>query len=218
MYRDAAASKPNCPAGLLGALGEALGGERVEPEDLAAYLFALLSTPSYRERFADEFADKEVRVPLTADAALFAEVVGLGRKMLWLHTRGQRLGEGRSAFPECDVILIEPVGEIPESLADIEYDEAEHLLWIGDGCIAGVSAEVWNYSVSGWQVLRHWLGHRTARGRPEPGGAADSTTSAPIAGMMPGRTSCSISSASSLVRSNCSRTRTLSWIASLPAS
>jgi Type ISP C-terminal specificity domain len=49
----------------------------------------------------------------------------------------------------------------------IEYDEAKRRLVIGSGYVEGVSPEVWNYEVSGKQVLRQWFSYRKAnRERP----------------------------------------------------
>jgi hypothetical protein len=44
----------------------------------------------------------------------------------------------------------------------IEYGEAKRRLLLGSGYVEGVAPEVWNYEVSGKQVLRQWFSYRKA--------------------------------------------------------
>ena len=49
----------------------------------------------------------------------------------------------------------------------IEYDAAKRRLLIGRGYVEAVPVQVWNYQVSGKQVLRQWFSYRKAnRKRP----------------------------------------------------
>ena len=49
----------------------------------------------------------------------------------------------------------------------IEYDGAKRRLLIGSGYVENVAPEMWNYEVSGKQVLRQWFSYRKAnRERP----------------------------------------------------
>ena len=169
LYRDEAATKPNITAGLPTAIGKELGITRPKPEDLAAYVYAVLSSPRYQERFAEELKTPGPRVPITVDPDLWSEAVSLGKELLWLHTFAERFqdsGDGRGAY----VPVVPGVGwsrsvtQMPESMADISYDADKELLDIGDGQVSGVQAAVWGYSVSGMQVLKKWLGYRTAKG------------------------------------------------------
>ena len=65
-------------------------GRKVTPEDFLAYVYGVLAQPAFTERFADELGTREIRVPMTKDAALFSQVRDVGAKLLWLHTYGQR--------------------------------------------------------------------------------------------------------------------------------
>ncbi|MEZ5080030.1 MAG: type ISP restriction/modification enzyme [Thermoleophilia bacterium] len=89
LYRDRRGTDPNVTRGLLEALTDVLGVE-IEPEHLLAYVYGLTGTSAFTDRFADEReAAGRCRIPITADAELFDEVVALGR-LLWLHTWGRR--------------------------------------------------------------------------------------------------------------------------------
>ncbi|MFC5426059.1 type ISP restriction/modification enzyme [Brevibacterium otitidis] len=58
----------------------------------------------------------------------------------------------------------EPVTELPYSMKSITYDRAAQHLYIGTGLIKGVRPEVWDFNVSGMNVLDKWLGARTQKG------------------------------------------------------
>ena len=88
LWRDAEATEPNVTAGLE-ALAQAYG-QPVTAEDLFAYCYAVLASPDYVHRFWDELTIPGPRLPITRDAALFARVADLGRRLLWLHTYGER--------------------------------------------------------------------------------------------------------------------------------
>jgi type ISP restriction-modification system protein/N-6 DNA methylase len=171
LYRDEEATEPNVTDGLLEAIGEALRREDPDagdptPEELAAYVYCILSTPAYQQRFADELEAKVVRVPLTAKAPLWAGAVSLGSRLIWLHTFGERFADADpTQLPDGGVSWKRAVTELPEKRSDIRYDEDGRLLHVGDGVVSGVNPEVWDYTVSGWPVVRRWLEHRTAQGR-----------------------------------------------------
>ena len=169
LYRDAKAEEPNITRGLLTKLGKQLSRPAPKPEALAAYVYAVLSSPRYQERFAEALKTPGPRVPMTADAALWDEAVALGTWLLWLHTYAERLqdktkGRGRYVPFVSGLDWQEPVRTMPETKQDIHYDADTQVLSVGDGRVGGVSPEVWEYRVSGWPVVDRWLGYRTKKG------------------------------------------------------
>lgn len=163
LWRDAAASQANVTAGLPEALAAAYA-QPVAAEDLFAYCYAVLATPDYVRRFWEELTLPGPRIPLTRDSALFARAVALGRRLLWLHTYGQRFvppGKGSGKVPSglarCRVGTPEAPEEYPERFA---YDASSQELHVGKGVFSGVRSEVWEFSVSGLHVVRSWLGYR----------------------------------------------------------
>jgi hypothetical protein len=70
LWRDSGATQPNITAGVLELL-------QVDPEDLFAYCYALLSAPSYTSHFAGELEIPGPRLPLTRSTALFERVAAL---------------------------------------------------------------------------------------------------------------------------------------------
>ena len=166
LHRDEAGKEPNVADGLLEALSERLATE-VAAEDLLAYVYALGGTPAFTGRFSDELAEAAgpIHIPITADAGLFQQAVGLGRDLLWWHTWGERFApEGHPSLPAGQAKEVRPVQGMPD---DHDYDPESQTLKVGTGAFAPVSEEAWNFEVSGLRVLRSWLGYRmkTRKGR-----------------------------------------------------
>ena len=108
---------------------------------------------------------------MTADAATFIAAAALGRRIVWLHTFGERFADtaaGRPAgaprlpagrrpqVPAAGAIPTTPDG-MPDTLA---YDAEKQRLMVGSGYIQPVPPAVWNYQVSGKQVLVQWFSYR----------------------------------------------------------
>lgn len=167
LWRDAAATAPNVTGGLLDALAGRLG-RTVEPQELFAYCYAVLQAPSYAERFADEFEVPGPRIPLTADAELFATAVELGSRLIWLHTFGERLvpaGEKAGRVRQGAARNTEPVPGTPAAYPrEHSYDPETRRLRVGSGVFEPVAPEVRSFSVSGLDVIGSWLDYRMRDG------------------------------------------------------
>ncbi|HWH22510.1 MAG TPA: type ISP restriction/modification enzyme [Allosphingosinicella sp.] len=166
LWKDAAGSDPNISPAVLAQLAKTYGAP-VDPVDVFAYVAALLAHPAYVERFRDDLIQPGLRVPLTADADLFAEAAKLGREVIWLHTFGERFADHRPAGPPR--VAVNPptvpkggaIPTTPEGFPDtINYDAAKRRLLVGTGHIDNVAPEVWAYQVSGKNVLRQWFSYR----------------------------------------------------------
>ena len=177
LYRDAAAQEPNIVHDLLRDLGKIVRVARIDPEDLAAYVYALLSAPRYQVRFATGLETPGPRVPLTRDKKLWKQAVELGHSLLWLHTYAERYQDAAAgrmeAVPDVSgIVWSRPLRRMPQKPSELRYDPVSQTLTVGDGTVAGVRLEVWQYEVSGMPVVKKWLGYRTLDGS---GKAASST-------------------------------------------
>ena len=162
LYRDASGTEANVTAGLLDALGKEYG-TTPSPEDLAAYVYALLGGQSYTRRFWNELETPGPRVPMTKDGATFAEAAKLGRKLIWLHTYAERFrGDGRGDdVPQGKATTIKGVSSDPKHYPEeYAYDPAKREIAVGDGRFGPVAPEVWDFEVSGLEVVKSWLGYR----------------------------------------------------------
>ena len=141
-------------------------GCEVGPEDLFAYCYALLASPAYAGRFSEELTIPGPRVPLTKDPALFRQGAALGTVLIRLHTYGERFAKaGHPAALQGSARCTRPVGEtVADYPNDFEYYESRRTLRVGAGEFGPVRPEVWEFSVSGFQVVKSWLGYRMRRG------------------------------------------------------
>ncbi len=162
IYRDAEATLSNITDGLLEVLGKEYGNVPLA-EDLYAYLYAVLGGQSYTRRFWNELETPGPHVPLTKDGTIFAKVVSLGQRLIWLHTYAQRFrGEGRGkAVPQGKATTIKGVpSEAAHYPADYSYDFARQEISIGNGRFGPVALAVWEFEVSGLKIVQSWLSYR----------------------------------------------------------
>ena len=164
-------------AGLLRELADALG-VTVSAPDLMAYFAAVAAHPAYTARFQPDLVQPGLRFPMTADASLFAEAIEIGQKVIWLHCFGERFADpsagrpnGAPRMPEGERPVIPKDGAVPTDPSRfpnlIDYGAAAHRLTIGNGYIDDVPRAVWEYEVSGKQVLVQWFSYRRLdRSRP----------------------------------------------------
>jgi hypothetical protein len=129
-----------------------------------AYVYGLTATAAFTERFSDELGEAAgpVRIPITADPKLFDEVIAIGEELLWLHTWGERFGDGEE-LPAARAKEIAPVsGAYPEKY---RLDAGSGVLAVGSGLFGPVDRAVWEFEVSGLKVLQSWLGNRMKAGK-----------------------------------------------------
>ena len=169
LWLDAAATTPNVSPKLLENLTAAYK-ITVSAEDFMAYLAGVAAHPAYTARFQKDLAQPGLRIPLTIDAEMFTKAIDLGRRVIWLHTFGERCADAKADRPPEPPRLKERAPRIPKDGAipldaysmpdEIEYDVAAGRLRVGKGFIENVPAAVWNYEVSGKRVLTQWFSYR----------------------------------------------------------
>ncbi len=167
LWRNAAATEANITEDILPLLSEILG-EKVTPEGLFSYAYALLSNPAYAEQFSEELSIPGPRIPVTKDSRLFRQAVEAGKHLIWLHTYGECFipdGEPPARIPQGAARCRRGIPTSPEGYPEsFEFDEVNQVLNVGDGEITPVSPNVWEFSVSGLQVVKSWLNYRKKTG------------------------------------------------------
>ncbi|HHB83419.1 MAG TPA: DNA methyltransferase [Devosia sp.] len=163
LWRDSAATSANIVNGLLPLLAQTVGAP-VSPEDFFAYAYAVLFSPQYVQTFWDELTIPGPRLPISKDAALFQKGVALGGQLLYLHTYGERFvpagkrkGKVKAGKVRCKVGTPSTAADYPETF---RYDAAAQELHVGGGVFNHVRPEVWEFSISGLEVVKSWLGYR----------------------------------------------------------
>lgn len=180
------AGRPTPLRSLRTLLGDRFGlGEPVAGDDLLAYVAALTAHPGYTARFAEQLDTPGVRVPLTADTELWGRAIDVGRRVLWLHTFGERFVDedagrpsggvaGAAAAPVLNLDGIPTTEEgMPTTISHssdpdsrLHEDDGDDTLYIDSARFSPVPAAVWRYDVGGRRVVKSWFDAR----RRNPGG------------------------------------------------
>ena len=125
------------------------------PRDVFDFVYSLLHSNQYRERYADFLKSDFARVPLTPSKAGFQALVKLGAELVSLHLLES---------PKLDCPITEFIGS--RSL------EVEKISWSGDTVwldkaqttgFKGLREQVWNFHIGGYQVCEKWLKDRKGR-------------------------------------------------------
>lgn len=124
------------------------------PEDVFHYLYAVLHSPAYRSRYAGFLKMDFPRIPLTSNINLFRTLCALGEDLVSLHL----LEKGVPVSPTFPVS-----GE--NKVESVRYDpENKGQVWInGVQYFEGITPEVWNFHIGGYQVCQKWLKDRKGR-------------------------------------------------------
>ena len=164
LWRDAQAAEPNLNIALWRAL-EKIHRAKIAADDLFAYCCALLAAPDYASRFAVELEAPGPRIPMTRNAKLFAEIARLGRRLICLHTDGERMPAGgsrsRRGRARCETAVSGDEENYPHRF---RYCAIEKAIFIGDGKFAPVEAAVWDFEVAGSKIVQHWIKRRMRKG------------------------------------------------------
>jgi hypothetical protein len=125
----------------------------VSVEQIAYYVFGVLSAPAYREQFAAGLAMDHPRVPFPANRSSFDAMGELG----------ERLGRAHllEAQPPKDGVRFS--GDGSGVLEEVRYDAEGASVWINrDQRFAPVTPEEWDWGL-GFRPLEHFLDDRRGR-------------------------------------------------------
>ncbi|HOC22017.1 MAG TPA: N-6 DNA methylase [Anaerolineae bacterium] len=156
---EPAGRRPNLHPALLPTLA-ATYGRTPSPEEVFAYVYAILYTPTYRARYAEFLRMDFPRIPFTRESTVFAAFAGLGERLIALHLL-------RSPELEPPTCRFEGAGDssIARGRKDgLRYDPAAARVYINSTQVfAPVPLDVWTYQVGGYQVCEKWLKDRQER-------------------------------------------------------
>lgn len=134
-------------------------GETVGPEGVLHYIYALLHSPTYRDRYGACLKRKFPTIPLTASRELFTALAKRGAELVGLHIMADWAFEGKTGYPSYPVADGDEVAKrYPK------YDEKQGRVRINkEQYFEGIEPEVWEFHIGGYQVLEKWLKDRRGR-------------------------------------------------------
>ncbi len=126
------------------------------PEEILYYIYGVFYSSIYRKKYAEFLRIDFPRVPFTKNYDLFTRLGELGNELADLHLL-------KSSALDIPVTRYQGDG-INDLIGKIIYQEDEQRIYINtDKYFEGVTPEVWQYHIGGYQVLQKYLKDRRGR-------------------------------------------------------
>lgn len=125
-------------------------GKETTPEEILAYIYAVLHSLSYRERYKEFLKVDFPRIPLPKTAKEFNRLTAIGQQLIDLHLMNNAQSwKCTTTFPE--------VGS-----QQVDFQEwKDGQVWINDKQYFGnVPESVWEFYIGGYQPAQKWLKDR----------------------------------------------------------
>ena len=122
------------------------------PQDLLDYIYAVLHSPSYRERYKEFLKIDFPRIPYPKDWEKFRDLAELGEELRHLHLMEYLPSKLSVTFPK------------PGSAQVDCYRWEQNKVYINDEqYFDGVPESAWNFYIGGYQPAQKWLKDRKGR-------------------------------------------------------
>lgn len=127
--------------------------DEARPEDILDYIYTVLHSPSYREKYKEFLKIDFPRVPYPKDNKTFWKLVEKGKELRLLHLmESPKLQKLITTFPESGSNIIEKV----------KYENGN--VYINETQYFGNVPEIaWNFYIGGYQPAQKWLKDRKGR-------------------------------------------------------
>jgi len=124
-----------------------------QPEQLFYYVYAVLHSNQYRQRFAQYLRMDFPRIPFTDDYELFGLLAGYGKELADIHLLKS---------PRLNTPIAKYQGSGSNDLVEfIKYEDKSIVQINPDKHFEGITPELWNYHIGGYQVLHKYMkGHK----------------------------------------------------------
>lgn len=131
---------------------------KTEPEDIFDYIYVVLHSPSYREKYKEFLKIDFPRVPYPKDKKVFWKLVELGKELRELHLLGSpKVNKFITTFPVSGENMVE--SKYPK------YKDGN--VYINETQYFGKVPEVaWDFYIGGYQPAQKWLKDRRGRELP----------------------------------------------------
>jgi len=126
------------------------------PEEILYYIYGIFYSNIYRETYAEFLRIDFPRVPFTSDYDLFIKMGKLGKELSALHLL-------KSSELDSPIAKYQGSGD-NDRIEKVIYKAVEQCIYINkEKYFEGVTPEVWNYHIGGYQVLHKYLKDRKDR-------------------------------------------------------
>ena len=133
--------------------------EGVSPEEILAYIYAILYSPIYRKRYYEFLKYDFPRIPLPQDIKQFRTLAALGQRLIDCHLL-KNVSRPEVAPTEREARAVHRFeGEGDGVVSRVRYEDER--VWINTiQYFTDVPEEVWEYEIGSYQVCEKWLKDR----------------------------------------------------------
>lgn len=125
------------------------------PEQILYYCYAILYSNIYREKYAEYLKIDFPRIPFTSDFNTFVSLSKNGEKLTQLHLLTHKSLEN-------PIVKFRGKGDF--IIEKTEFKELSQLLYINENnYFDGITIEMWEYQIGGYQIAKKWLDWRKGR-------------------------------------------------------
>lgn len=142
--------RPNLDAAIREVINAAIGKE-ASPEDIFDYIYGVLHSPAYREKYKEFLKVDFPRIPYPKNADEFEHFRHYGNQLRELHLM-HKVPVSTVEFPESGSMMVE----------QLSY-AGDKVRINGSQYFANVPAEAWNFYIGGYQPAQKWLKDRKGR-------------------------------------------------------
>ena len=129
------------------------GDVRLTPEDIFDYIYAVLHSPTYREKYKEFLKIDFPHVPYPKNKKQFDELVALGRELREIHLlESPKVSQFITTYPVSGSDIVEKISYKDDKV----FINAEQYF-------GNVPEIVWNFYVGGYQPAQKWLKDRKGR-------------------------------------------------------
>jgi Type ISP C-terminal specificity domain len=126
------------------------------PENILGYIYAILHSPTYRERYTDFLRGDFPHIPLTSNSQQFESLATYGEELVALHLmKSSKLNDFITEFENNSDCVVD--SGYPK------YKNGKIFINKRGDAFIGVPEEVWNFYIGGYQVCQKWLKDRKGR-------------------------------------------------------
>ena len=124
-------------------------GEAVEPQELFDYIYAVLHSPGYRERYKEFLKIDFPRIPYPTDKEKYRDLVEKGKELRHLHLMEDLPHSTGVSFPVGGTLQVDC------------YRWEQNRVYINtEQYFEGVPESAWNFYIGGYQPAQKWLKDR----------------------------------------------------------
>ena len=143
------------------------------PIDILDYIYAVLHSPSYREKYKEFLKINFQRVPYPDDTTTFWELVKLGGELRQIHLLESPIVDKYiTQYPVDGNNLVTKISfspynyypEVPDENGEMDYPDYLGNVYINDTQYFGdVPTSAWEFYIGGYQPAQKWLKDRKGR-------------------------------------------------------